>query len=177
MHCRTVLGDEFGPSFLSNFVIANKQQSHDFNKPFPNCPKPQFQSEAKCIVIDIKMIFHSHTNKICFHKKGLGFESESFFSLGDGLLVFVLNSLWLKIASKAKQNKQTKTEKQQLVDRPFLEQGVEILFFTKIIYVESLNRKWNKIPNRHTNSSKRLSHFAVLENLTEKHFFADNRVL
>ena len=90
-------------------------------------------------------------------------------------MVFVLNSLWLKIASKAKQNKQTKRE--QLVDRPFLEQGVVILFFTKIIYVESLNRKWNKIPNRHTNSSKRLSHFAVLENLTEKHFFADNRVL
>ena len=50
-------------------------------------------------------------------------------------MVFVLNSLWLKIASKAKQNKQTKKEKQQLVDRPFLEQGVVILFFTKIIYV------------------------------------------
>ena len=59
----------------------------------------------------MEMIFHSHTNKICFHKKGLGFESESFFKLVDGLLAFVLNSLWLKIASKAKQNKK-QTNKQ-----------------------------------------------------------------
>ena len=32
-----------------------------FNKPFPNCPKPLFQSEAKCKAIDMKTTFYSHT--------------------------------------------------------------------------------------------------------------------
>ena len=28
------------------------------NKPFPSCPKPLFESEAKCEVIDMKTYFH-----------------------------------------------------------------------------------------------------------------------
>ena len=34
-----------------------------------NCPKPLFQSEAKCEAIDVKMIFSSHANKTHFHMK------------------------------------------------------------------------------------------------------------
>ena len=34
-----------------------------FNRPFPSCPKPLFQSEAKCEAIDVKNIFYSHANK------------------------------------------------------------------------------------------------------------------
>ena len=34
-----------------------------FNKPFSNCPKPLFQSEAKCKAIDMKTTFYSHTAK------------------------------------------------------------------------------------------------------------------
>ena len=33
-----------------------------FNRPFPSCPKPPFQSEAKCEAIDVKNIFYSHAN-------------------------------------------------------------------------------------------------------------------
>ena len=40
------------------------------NRPFPKCPKPLFQSEAKCEAIDMKMFFYSHVRKTHFHKKG-----------------------------------------------------------------------------------------------------------
>ena len=39
------------------------------NRPFPSCPYPLFQSEAKYEVIDIKMTFYSHANKTQFHKE------------------------------------------------------------------------------------------------------------
>ena len=35
------------------------------------CPNPLFQCEAKCEIIEVKMIFHSHAKKTHFHKKGL----------------------------------------------------------------------------------------------------------
>ena len=41
-----------------------------FNGPFTSCPQPLFQSEAKCKANDIKMIFHSHANKLIFAVKG-----------------------------------------------------------------------------------------------------------
>ena len=41
-----------------------------FNRPFPSCPKPLFQSEAKCEAIDMKNIFYSRANKTDFHGKG-----------------------------------------------------------------------------------------------------------
>ena len=34
------------------------------------CPKPLFQSEAKCETIDMKMSFHSHANKTLSNEKG-----------------------------------------------------------------------------------------------------------
>ena len=40
------------------------------NRPFARCPKPLFQSEAKCEAIDTTMTFYFHANKIHFHKKG-----------------------------------------------------------------------------------------------------------
>ena len=39
------------------------------NRPFARCPKPLFQSEAKCEAIDTTMTFYSRANKIHFHKK------------------------------------------------------------------------------------------------------------
>ena len=33
-----------------------------FNRPFLSCPKPLFQSEAKCEAIDVKNNFYSHAN-------------------------------------------------------------------------------------------------------------------
>ena len=45
---------------------------------------PLLYSEAKCEVIDIKMIFYSHANKIRFHNQGFafwpGFESDTFWN-------------------------------------------------------------------------------------------------
>ena len=33
-------------------------------------PGPLYQNEVKCTALDVEMIFHSHTNKTHFHKKG-----------------------------------------------------------------------------------------------------------
>jgi len=40
-----------------------------FNRPFPRCLKPLFQSEAQCEAIDMKMIFYSHANRTHFNIK------------------------------------------------------------------------------------------------------------
>ena len=39
------------------------------NTLFPSCPKPLFQSEAKCEAIDLEIFFYSHANTTHFHKK------------------------------------------------------------------------------------------------------------
>ena len=40
------------------------------NRPFRNCPKPLFQSEAKGEAIGMQIIFDSHANKTYFHLFG-----------------------------------------------------------------------------------------------------------
>ena len=40
------------------------------NRLFPSSPGPLYQNEVKCSALDIKMIFHSHTNETHFYKKG-----------------------------------------------------------------------------------------------------------
>ena len=40
------------------------------NRPFPSCPNPLFQGEAKCEAIYKKKISYSSANKDRFHKKG-----------------------------------------------------------------------------------------------------------
>ena len=37
---------------------------------FPSCPKPLFEREAKCVAIDMKVIFYSHANETHYRKKG-----------------------------------------------------------------------------------------------------------
>ena len=52
---------------------------------YPSCPKPQFQSEAKCKAIDT----HSRANKTHFHKKGFALSpvlKGNFLEIRDGLL-------------------------------------------------------------------------------------------
>ena len=44
--------------------------SASFNRPFPSSPWPLFQNEGRCSAFDLEIIFHSHTNKTHFHKKG-----------------------------------------------------------------------------------------------------------
>ena len=39
------------------------------NRPFPRFPRPLYQNKIKCSAFDAEMIFHSHANKIHFHKK------------------------------------------------------------------------------------------------------------
>ena len=51
-------------------------------RPLPCCPKPLFQSEAKCAAIDMKTTFYSHAKKTHFQKKG--------FALGLVLKVRVI---------------------------------------------------------------------------------------
>ena len=53
------LQTRLGGEFCSSDVIIHKGH-------YPSCPKPQFQSEAKCKAIDM----HSRANKTHFHKKG-----------------------------------------------------------------------------------------------------------
>ena len=54
------------------------------NRLFSSCPKPLFQSEATCEVIDVEMIFNSHANQTHFNKKGFAlspwFVSERFWN-------------------------------------------------------------------------------------------------
>ena len=40
------------------------------NRPFRNCPKPLFQSEAKGEAIGMQISFDSHANKTYFHLFG-----------------------------------------------------------------------------------------------------------
>ena len=40
------------------------------NRPFRNCPKPLFQSEAKGEAIGMQIVFDSHANKTYFHLFG-----------------------------------------------------------------------------------------------------------
>ena len=40
------------------------------NTPFPSSPRLLFQNEDRCSAFDMEIIFHSHTNKTHFHKKG-----------------------------------------------------------------------------------------------------------
>ena len=42
----------------------------DKNRPFSSVLGPLYQNEIKCLAFDMKIIFHSHTNKTHFHKKG-----------------------------------------------------------------------------------------------------------
>ena len=39
------------------------------NRPFPSCFEPHCESEAKCKVFVMKIIFHSYANKTNFHIK------------------------------------------------------------------------------------------------------------
>ena len=52
------------------FLISKKQTNKQTNRPFPSSPGPLFQNEGRCPAFDMEIIFHSHANKIHFHKKG-----------------------------------------------------------------------------------------------------------
>ena len=45
------------------------KQNHRRNGPFPNLPKPLFESATKGEAIDTKLIVYSHVNNTHFHKK------------------------------------------------------------------------------------------------------------
>ena len=52
--------------FLRNY----KNLAYFLSRPFLSSPGPLYQNEVKRSAFDMKMIFHSHANKTCFHKKG-----------------------------------------------------------------------------------------------------------
>ena len=63
----------------------------EFNRPFPSSPGPLFQNEGKCSAFDKEIIFHSHANKIRFHKKGCApslILKVRVLQLGSGLFQF-----------------------------------------------------------------------------------------
>ena len=60
------------------------------NGPYPSCLKPQFQSEAKCKAIDMKINFYTHANKTHFQQKD--------FAIGLVLKVRVFGTQELPIA-------------------------------------------------------------------------------
>ena len=66
---RAILQGLHENSVLSDVEI-NISNNEVSNRLFQSCPKPLFQSEAKCEAIDMKMISYSHANKTHFHKKG-----------------------------------------------------------------------------------------------------------
>ena len=58
----------FGQKMEINFLHFYVNTS---NKPFPSCPKPLFQSQAKCETIDMKMFFILMQIKLIFTTKVL----------------------------------------------------------------------------------------------------------
>ena len=68
----------------------------DVNRPFASCHKPLLHNEAKCEAIDMKIIFYSHANKTCFHKKGFALSiifKVRVLELRNGLLQTLHNTL------------------------------------------------------------------------------------
>ena len=41
-----------------------------YNMPFPCSLRSLYQNEAQCSAFGMEMFFHSHANKVHFHKKG-----------------------------------------------------------------------------------------------------------
>ena len=72
--------------------------------PFPSSKKSHFQSEAKCVAIDMKMIFYYEANKTHFHNKGFALSlvlKAKFLELGNGLFHLPENDReGLKLVSK-----------------------------------------------------------------------------
>ena len=64
--CKGGEGESF--SAITIYQIGGKG-----SKLFPSCPKPLFQSEAKCEAIDMKTTFYSRGNKTHFREKGFAF--------------------------------------------------------------------------------------------------------
>ena len=62
--CGFCIKDKTG--FLRNY----KDLAYFLSRPFLSSPGPLYQNEVKSSAFDMKMIFHSHANKTCFHKKG-----------------------------------------------------------------------------------------------------------
>ena len=59
------------------------------HRPFPSCPEPLFQSEAKCKTIDMKMNFILKQIKLIFTRKVMhlaSFWKGKFLEFGNGLL-------------------------------------------------------------------------------------------
>ena len=50
-------------------MMALKTVKLFFNRPFPSCFEPHYESEAKCKVFVMKSSFHSYANKTNFHMK------------------------------------------------------------------------------------------------------------
>ena len=56
---------------VSNFVFADYSLVlNSGNKSLPSSSGPLYQNEVKCSAFEMEMIFHSHSNKTHFHKKG-----------------------------------------------------------------------------------------------------------
>ena len=54
------------PSPVKKYTRGHFKFQHKlylWRSPFPGCPKPLFQSEAKCEAIDVNEIFYSHAKK------------------------------------------------------------------------------------------------------------------
>ena len=49
--------------------IKLKKKKQKINWPFPSCCEPQYQSESKCKIFNMKISFHSYANKTNFHMK------------------------------------------------------------------------------------------------------------
>ena len=68
VHGRPLLGVKVKENLVLVVVLVLRQLgTSQVNSELPG---PLYQNEVKCTAIDVEMIFHSHTNKTHFHKKG-----------------------------------------------------------------------------------------------------------
>ena len=69
-------------------VILKNTKHISFNRPFSSCPKPLLQSEAKCEVVEMKMISIIMEIELIFRKKVFtqpGFENQSWWEMANAL--------------------------------------------------------------------------------------------
>jgi len=69
-------------------VILKNTKHLSFNRPFSSCPKPLLQSQAKCEVVEMKMIFIVMEIELIFREKVYNkprFESQSLWEMAHAL--------------------------------------------------------------------------------------------
>ena len=92
-YCLNYSGTRFLSSEILNFLMDSVLIIIVVQCAISESPKPLFQSEANCEIIDIETIFYSHANDDYFHKKDFALSlvmKARYFSTRNWPIIFSL---------------------------------------------------------------------------------------